>query len=123
MYQIVMPHENKDIKKINISQAAQSFSIFQTLLRWPFTTELICLTYQFVEYSINISIIFMHFAQRKSICFAHKRVFCLHSFLFKEKFLLLYYGLLWANVVIPITLCRVYHHDTPYFSAILEQKH
>ena len=29
MYQIVMPHENKDIKKINISQAAQSFSIFQ----------------------------------------------------------------------------------------------
>ncbi len=100
MYQIVMPHENKDIKKINISQAAQSFSIFQTLLRWPFTSELICLTYQFVEYSINIFIIFMHFTQQKSICFAHKRVFCLHSFLFNEKFLLLYYGLLWANVYI-----------------------
>jgi membrane protein YdbS with pleckstrin-like domain len=46
-----------------------------------------------------------------------------YRFHFNEKLLLLYYGLLWANVVIPITLCRVYHHDTPYFSAILEQKH
>lgn len=108
MCQIVMPHENKDIKKINISQAAQSFYRIQTLLRWPFTTELIGLTYQFVEYSINISIIFMDFAKRKSICFAHKRVFCLHSFLFNEKFLLLYYGLLWANVVLRIILYRVY---------------
>lgn len=108
MYQIVMPHENKDIKKINISQVAQSFYRIQTLLRWPFTTELIGLTYQFVEYSINISIIFMDFAKRKSICFAHKRVFCLHSFHFNEKSLLLYYGLLWANVVLRIILYRVY---------------
>lgn len=104
MCQIVMPHENKDIKKINISQATQSFSIFQTPLQRPFTSELISLTYQFVEYSINIFIIFMDFAKRKSICFAHKRVFCLHSFLFKENFLLLYYGLLWANVVLRIIL-------------------
>lgn len=110
MYQIVMPHENKDIKKINISQVAQSFYRIQNFLRRPFTTELIGLIYQFVEHSINISIIFMNFAKRKSICFAHKRVFCLQSFLFKEKFLLLYYGLLWANVVIPITLYRVYRH-------------
>lgn len=111
MCQIVMPHENKDIKKINISQAAQSFYRIQTLLRRPFTNELIGLTYQFVEYSINIFIIFMHFTKRKSICFAHKRVFCLHSFLFNEKFLLLYYGLLWANVVLRIIPYRVYRHS------------
>ena len=110
MYQIVMPHENKDIKKINISQVAQSFYRIQNFPQRPFTTELIGLTYQFIEYSINISIIFMHFTKRKSICFAHKRVFCHHSLLFKEKFLLLYYGLLWANVVLLIKLYRVYRH-------------
>lgn len=54
MCQIVMPHENKDIKKINISQAVQSFYRIQTLLRWPFTSELICLSYQFVEHSKHI---------------------------------------------------------------------
>lgn len=96
MCQIVMPHENKDIKKINISQAAQSFSIFQTPLQRPFTSELISLTYQFVEYSINIFIIFMHFTKRKSIFVLLTSEFFafIVSFLMKNPYfcIMAYYG-------------------------------
>ena len=99
MCQIVMPHENKDIKK-------NKYITSSTIILYipnPSTTAFHHRVNRF-----DISIIFMDFAKRKSICFAHKRVFCLHSFHFNEKFLLLYYGLLWANVVLRIILYRFY---------------